>query len=182
MSRYHSIYEQIRTEEDLQLTEALNGEKPWDDDPAGIIEYRKYTFGYEGLSEDEIMDTLHEKYSGGTYADRYGMAWEMMNLGLGDHQAAGDMLEQIRNEMVKGTERQYGYLYQDNPLRVNAMINYAENNTISWTQLIKNLYEERKNWQYESETIKSQMLNELEKRLNRFLDQLGLSQINIKQT
>jgi len=176
----HSIYEKIMETESLQLTEALNGEKPWEQEPGGVVEYRKYVYGYEGLSDDEIMSTLNEKYGGGTLADRYGMASEMLNLGLGDHHALGDTLTQIREEMVKGTESQYGYLNRDNPLRINAMIGYGENTTIGWTQLIKNLYEERKSWKYESETVKNQMLNELEEQLNRLLGQLGLPRVDLK--
>ena len=175
----HSIYEKIREAESLQLTEALNGEKPWEKEPGGLVEYRKYIFGYEGFSDDEIMSALNEKYSGGTLADRYGMAWEMLNLGLGDHQALGNVLAQIREEMVKGTENQYSYLNRDNPLRISAMIGYGENTTIGWTQLIKNLYEERKSWKYESETVKNQMLNELEEQLNRLLGQLGLPRADL---
>lgn len=165
-----SIYEKIRWEEEAQYHEALNGDEPWKTDPGGVRGYLRYVFGYDGLSNDEIMDKLHEKYAGGTLADRYAMAWEMLNMGLGDPIAAGDIMDQVHTEMIKGTERQYGNLFRDNPIRVSAMISYGEGTTISWTQLAKNLVEERQNWRYESETIKKHMLAELETRLDSFLD------------
>lgn len=177
----NSIYEKVRAEESRQLLEANGGEKlnyPPSSDKEGERVWRRYVFGYEGLSDDEIMEKLKEKYSGGTLADRCGMLWEMINLDL-DGGSGWDAIRQIQNEMVKRTEGQYGSLHRDNPIRINAMIGVGENTTINWTQLIQNCYEDRKdNWTYKSEALKQQILMELGDNLNQLLDRLGLSQAN----
>ena len=177
----NSIYVKILEESDRQLVDANGGEKlDYPHDKGGEQEWRRYTFGYEGLSDDEIMEKLNEKYSGGTLADRCGMIWEMWCLDL-DGGGGYDALRQIQNEMVQRTEGQYGHLHRDNPLRVNAMIGVGENTTISWTQLIKNCYDDRKdNWTYRSEELKQQILQELKGNLEQLLDRLGLPQIDLK--
>lgn len=177
----NSVYEKVRAEESRQLLEANGGEKlkyPSSNDREGEREWRRYVFGYEGLSDDEIVDKLNEKYGSGTLADRCGMLWEMICLDL-DGGGGWDAIRQIQNEMAQRTEGQYGHLFRDNPLRVNAMIGVGENTTINWTQLIKNCYEDRKdNWTYKSESLKQQILLMLGDNLNQLLDRLGLSQTN----
>lgn len=177
----NSVYEKVRAEESRQLLEANGGEKlkyPSSNDREGEREWRRYVSGYEGLSDDEIVDKLNEKYGSGTLADRCGMLWEMICLDL-DGGGGWDVIRQIQNEMAQRTEGQYGHLFRDNPLRVNAMIGVGENTTINWTQLIKNCYEDRKdNWTYKSESLKQQILLKLGDNLNQLLDRLGLSQTN----
>ena len=124
------------------------------------------------------MEKLNEKYSGGTLADRCGMIWEMINLDL-DGGGGWDAIRQIQNEMVQRTEGQYGHLFRDNPIRVNAMIGVGENTAISWSQLVKNCYEDRRdNWTYKSEELKQQILMNLEDNLNRLLERLKLTQMD----
>ncbi|MCI9156064.1 MAG: hypothetical protein HFF44_03865 [Lawsonibacter sp.] len=177
----NSIYEKVRSEYDRHWTEATEGrepDRPPASDPEGRKEWKRYTFGYEGLSDDEIMDKLNEKYSGGTLADRCGMIWEMINLDL-DGGGGWDAIRQIQNEMVQRTEGQYGHLFRDNPIRVNAMIGVGENTAISWSQLVKNCYEDRRdNWTYKSEELKQQILMNLEDNLNRLLERLKLTQMD----
>ena len=177
----NSIYEKVRAESNRQVVEANGGEKlDYPHDKEGEQEWRRYIRGYDGLSDDEIMEKLNEKYSGGTLADRCGMIWEMWCLDL-DGGGGYDALRQIQNEMVQRTEAQYGHLHRDNPLRVNAMIGVGENTTISWSQLIKNCYDDRKdNWTYRSEELKQQILQELKGNLEQLLDRLGLPQIDLK--
>lgn len=180
----NSIYEKIRAEESRQILDANGGEKlnyPPSTDKEGEKEWRRYTFGYEGLSDDEIMEKLNEKYSGGTLADRCGMIWEMWNLDLweGGTKGAYYALMQIQNEMVQRTEGQYGHLFRDNPIRVSAMIGVGENTTIGWTQLVQNCFEDRRdNWTYQSETLKQQILQELGDSLNQLLERLKLEQLD----
>lgn len=180
----NSIYEKIRAEESRQILDANGGEKlnyPPSTDKEGEKEWRRYTFGYEGLSDDEIMEKLNEKYSGGTLADRCGMIWEMWNLDLWEDGTKGAYyaLMQIQNEMVQRTEGQYGHLFRDNPIRVSAMIGVGENTTIGWTQLVQNCFEDRRdNWTYQSETLKQQILQELGDSLNQLLERLKLEQLD----
>jgi len=173
----NTIYAKVLEEKERQFLEANGGETlKLPSDPTERKETRRYIYGYdEDLSDEELIAKLNEKYSAGTLKDRCGMAWEMMHLGLIDHHVADATIMQIQNEMVKGTEGQYGYLHRDNPLRVNAMIGCGENTAISWTQLMKNIYAERETWRYENEAIKQQTLFALEEGLNQFLDRLGLS-------
>lgn len=177
----NSIYVKTWKEEARQLEEACGAKKlERPDEHAEKRKFNRYIYGYdEDISDEELLTKIKEKYSAGTLADQCGMAFEMMYIGLLDIHAGDAILMHIQDELVKGTEEQYGYLHRDNPLRVNAMIGYGENNAISWTQLISNLYEERKNWKYESEAVKNQMLNELEEQLNRFLDRLELPRVNL---
>mgnify|MGYP000043401334 CR=1 FL=1 len=176
-----SIYTKVLDEYNQQFVEAKGervSEYPSASDKEGRKEWKRYTYGYEGLSDSEIMEKLNEKYNTGTLADRCGMLWEMINLDL-DGGGGWDAIRQIQNEMVKRTEGQYGSLHRDNPIRINAMIGVGENTTINWTQLIQNCYEDRKdNWTYKSEALKQQILMELGDNLNQLLDRLGLSQAN----
>ena len=68
-------------------------------------------------------------------ADRYGAAWELSNLEI-DGEASGLITMQIYNELAKGTEQQYGHLNRDNPIRINAMIQYARETKASWEILV----------------------------------------------
>jgi len=142
-------------------------------------EFRRYIYGYDKeMSDEDLLAKLNEKYSGGTLKDRCGMTWEMYHLGLIGNHAADAMLMQIQNEMVRGTEGQYGHLFRDNPVRVNAMIAYGEGAEIGWIQMTQSVYAEQKTWRYESEAVKRQALFELEAYLNEFLERLGLSKIS----
>lgn len=182
----NSIYEKVRSECDRHWTEATEGresDRPPASDPEGRKEWKRYTFGYEGLSDDEIMEKLSEKYSGGTLADRCGMIWEMWSLDLWEDGGKGAYyaLMQIQNEMVQRTEGQYGHLHRDNPLRVSAMIGVGENTTINWTQLAQNCFEDRRdNWTYKSEDLKQQILQQLGDSLNRLLERLKLTQMDFE--
>lgn len=179
----NSIYTKVLDEYNQHFVEAKAGRKseyPPASDPEGRKEWKRYTFGYGGLSDDEIMDKLSEKYSGGTLADRCGMLWEMICLDL-DGGGGWDAIRQIQNEMVQRTEGQYGHLFRDNPIRVNAMIGVGENTTINWTQLMKNCFEDRRdNWTYKSEELKQQILQELGDSLNQLLERLKLTQMDFK--
>lgn len=176
----NSIYAKVAEEEIRQSAEAKNGAKlEWPSDPEERAKLKRYLYGYdEDISDEELMEKLGEKYSGGTLVDRWGMAWEMMCLGLIDGVTTHAITTQIENEMVKRTEGQYGHLFRDNPIRVNAMIGAGEGSTISWTQLVKDCFEDRRdNWTYESEELKRQILLELGEQLNQLLDRLRLSQM-----
>ena len=182
----NSIYEKVRSEYDRHWTEATEGresDRPPASDPEGRKEWKRYTFGYGGLSDEEIMEKLSEKYSGGTLADRCGMIWEMWSLDLWEDGGKGAYyaLMQIQNEMVQRTEGQYGHLHRDNPLRVSAMIGVGENTTINWTQLVQNCFEDRRdNWTYKSEDLKQQILQQLGDSLNRLLERLKLTQMDFE--
>ena len=179
----NSIYEQVWKEESRQFNEAANGALiEYPNDPEERTKHNRYTAGYdEDISDEELLAKLQEKYSGGTLADRCGMVMEMMHVHLLDAHTGDAILMQIRNEQVQRTEGQYGRLYRDNPIRVNAMIAVGENTAVGWTQLVKNTYTERENWRYESEEVKRQMLNELEEGLNHFLEYLGLPRTDLKR-
>ena len=182
----NSIYTKVLDEYNQHFVEAKAGRKseyPPASDPEGRKEWKRYTFGYGGLSDDEIMEKLNEKYSGGTLADRCGMIWEMWNLDLWEDGTKGAYyaLMQIQNEMVQRTEGQYGHLFRDNPIRVSAMIGVGENTTIGWTQLVQNCFEDRRdNWTYQSETLKQQILQELGDSLNQLLERLKLEQLDFE--
>ena len=182
----NSIYTKVLDEYNQPFVEAKAGRKseyPPASDPEGRKEWKRYTFGYGGLSDDEIMEKLNEKYSGGTLADRCGMIWEMWNLDLWEDGTKGAYyaLMQIQNEMVQRTEGQYGHLFRDNPIRVSAMIGVGENTTIGWTQLVQNCFEDRRdNWTYQSETLKQQILQELGDSLNQLLERLKLEQLDFE--
>lgn len=177
----NSIYEKVRSIELQHIKEATEGKEsdyPPASDPEGRKEWQRYTFGYGGLSDDEIMDKLSEKYSGGTLADRCGMIWEMWCMDM-DGGGGYSAIMQLQNEMVQRTEGQYGHLHRDNPIRVSAMIGVGENTAIDWTQLMKNCFEDRRdNWTYKSETLKQQILQELGDGLNQLLERLKLEQLD----
>ena len=86
---------------------------------------------------------------------------------------------QIQTEMIRATEGQYGYLYRDNPIRVNAMLSYGKNNSISWTQLVRNLMAERSTWTYDTDHDRQRVLRELDHCLNDFLEQMGLARTKL---
>ena len=73
----NSIYEKVWNEMSRQFSEANNGEhlqRP--SDPAEEMRFNRYIHGYdEDSSDEELLEKISEKYSGGTLADRCGMAW-----------------------------------------------------------------------------------------------------------
>jgi len=176
-----SIYNKIRWETHRQISEA-SGEQDLrlSDEAMRQKDVRRYIYGYDkGISDEELMAKLNERYRGGTLKDRCGMAWEMFHLGLIDHFAADAVLMQVQTELVKGTEGRYGDLFRDNPIRVNAMIAYGEGTPIGWTDLARNIYAERRTWRYESEELRQQELASLQEYLNRLLECLGMSKISL---
>ena len=122
-----SIYARISAEQKRQLEETLEV-CPWDLPSDAKHEFQKYMLGYEGLSDDEIRAKVSEKYSGRTLADRYGALWELDRMGLDDG-AAPMMMGQIEWEMRNASIRRYG------TVSAAAMISYASDTTVSWTQL-----------------------------------------------
>lgn len=134
-------------------------------------ERAKYVFGYGGLSDSEIRSMVNEKYNGGTLEDKCGALQELMSMEL-DEGAGPYMLNQIQREMVQGTEAKYGNLFRDNPLRVNAMISYATNTTMNWTQLARSTMQYYTNSTYGSEDAKSEFLANLGSNLDKFLDNM----------
>ncbi len=99
------------------------------------VEFRA-SYGYENLSDDEIRMKVSERYSGGTLEQRYAAAWELLNFNI-DRDAAGDIMWNIHDEMMKSTEAQYGYLHRDNPIRIKAMFANADKTSVSWGRLVK---------------------------------------------
>ena len=95
-----------------------------------------------------------------------------------DSKAAGLFLNiQVDIEMRKGTEREYGHLHTDNPIRINAMIAYAKGNQISWQGLCSGLMEEMQTHTFKTvdvspEEAKRLRLAEIEDCLLDFLEKL----------
>lgn len=172
----NSVYGQIRDEAVKQVLEACPGfEFPMQGEARK--EYQRYVWGYEGMSEDEIRAVVLQKNNGGTLADIIASAQELDNLGI-DMEAFGLLSLQIRQEMMNGTERDYGYLSDDNPIRINAMIAYAKGYQISWRSLAHNLLEESathtfKRADMSQEEAKRVALAEMESCLTEFLTKIG---------
>lgn len=131
----HSVYACVHKEASKIYGEVMEGQPEISLSELGQL--TRYRMGYEGLSDDEIRTKINEKYSRGTLIDRYSAAWDLMNLEIDSH-ASYTIMMQIQNELVKGTEQQYGYLDRDNPIRANAMIQYARGTTMSWETLTYN--------------------------------------------
>jgi len=139
----------------------------------------RYVRGYEKLSEDEIREKVAEQYSNGTLVDRYSAAEDLHAMGI-DLKATWEIAHQIQQEMIKGTEAKYGHLFRDNPLRINAMISYAQGTKMSWSQLAKNKinaarteYVYHASGELSAEEVKSRYLAELEECLGNFLQNMG---------
>ncbi len=172
----NSVYGQIREEATKQVMEACPGFAfPMKGEERK--EYQRYVWGYEGMSEDEIRTSVLEKYDGGTLADKIAILHELSNLGI-DSKAAGLFLNiQVDIEMRKGTEREFGHLHTDNPIRINAMIAYAKGNQISWQGLCSGLLEETQTHTFKSidmspEEAKRVALAEMESCLTEFLTKI----------
>jgi len=189
----NSIYTRITDERHNQIEEAFNSciEKG----PDGRTLYResglkidssepeacylqRYLRGYENLSEDEIREKVAEQYSNGTLVDRYSAAMDLHSMGI-DEKATWEIGSQISQEMIKGTEAKYGHFSRDNPLRINAMISYAQGTKMSWSQLAKNRIEcvqthtFKPSGELSAEEVKSRYLAELEECLGNFLQNMG---------
>lgn len=169
-----SIYDKIIQENENQIKNIIS--QPFSHKTPMRWENTKYILGYDGLSDDEIRAKVNEKYSGGTLADRCGALHELDDMGLDDG-AAPWMMIQIEQEMVQGTEGKYGRLSRENPLRVNAMIEYATGTKMNWTQLAQATMEFASNSTCKQlgltdEEAKRQFLTELEPKLDKFLDQM----------
>ncbi len=129
----NSVYAHVYEEASKIYGEVMKGQPKIQLSELG--ELTRYRNGYEGLSDDEIRAKVNEKYSRGTLIDRYAAALELSNLRI-DDEASGFVTMQIYNELVKGTEQQYGYLDRDHPIRRNAMLQYARGTTMSWKTLV----------------------------------------------
>lgn len=172
----NSIYSKIMDEKDQQIFDAVGGELV-SSNKNDLIKYHKYIGGYDGLTDDEIVARINEKYSGGTLADRSGALWELRSLDLIDSDAAWAMQRELRYSMIDATEGRYGHLWRDNPVRVNAMIEYASGARMNWTQLVRATMITASNGTYEqlgksNEEVKRQYLKELEGSLDEFLDRM----------
>ena len=172
----NSVYGQIRDEAVKQVMEACPG-FAFPMKGEARKEYQRYVWGYEGMSEDEIRAVVLQKNNGGTLADIIAASQELANLGI-DMEATGLLSLQIRQEMMNGTERDYGHLSDDNPIRIDAMIAYAKGYQISWRSLAHNLLEESathtfKRADMSQEEAKRVALAEMESCLTEFLTKIG---------
>lgn len=171
----NSVYGRIRDEGTKQALEACEGFS-FPRQGKERVEFQRYVWGYDGMTEDEIRTAILEKYSGGTLADKMAAVQELGNLGI-DSKAAGLLSLQFDIEMRKGTEREFGHLHTDNPIRINAMIAYANGNQISWQGLCSGLLEETQTHTFKSidmspEEAKRLYLAEMEDCLMGFLGKL----------
>lgn len=172
----NSIYTKIKDENSRQIQDAVGGELKFSSEKERL-NYLQYICGYDGLTDDEMVARINEKYSGGTLADRSGALWELSSLGLIDSHAAGAMQREMRYSMIDATEGRYGHLWRDNPVRVNAMIEYASGARMNWTQLARATMITASNGTYEqlgksNEEVKRQYLEELQGSLDEFLDRM----------
>ncbi len=171
----HSVYNRIRTEAMEEAEKALGDyHLPMQHDEYNA--YLRYVWGYDGMTEDEIRAAVLEKYKNGTLADRLSATTELFAVNI-DRRACALLGMQFNNEMRKGTEHEYGYLHTDNPIRINAMIEYAKGNTISWRGLAHGLLEEMKTHEFKSvdmtpEEAKRIYLAEMEDCFTDFLNRL----------
>ena len=171
----NSVYGRIRDEGTKQVLEACEGFS-FPMRGKERAEFQRYVWGYDGMTEDEIRTSILEKYNSGTLADKMAAAQELSNLGI-DSKAAGLLSLQFDIEMRKGTEREFGHLHTDNPIRINAMIAYAKGNQISWQGLCSGLLEETQTHTFKSidmspEEAKRLHLAEMEDCLMDFLEKL----------
>ena len=181
----YSIYNRIHAEAIEESEEALGDyhlPRQHDDYNA----YLRYVWGYDGMTEDEIRAAVLEKYSGGTLADRLSAVTELDAMNI-DRQACALLSTQFNIEMRKGTEREYGHLHTDNPIRINAMIAYAKGNQISWQGLCNGLMEEMQTHTFKSidmspEEAKRLYLAEMEDCLMDFLERLEHAERNMKES
>lgn len=171
----YSIYNRIHAEAIEESEEALGDyHLPQQHDECNA--YLRYVWGYDGMTEDEIRTAVLEKYSGGTLADRLSAVTELDAMNI-DRQACAQLSTQFNIEMRKGTEREYGHLHTDNPIRINAMIAYAKGNQISWQGLCNGLLEETQTHTFKSidmspEEAKRLCLAQMEDCLTDFLERL----------
>ena len=173
----NTVYGRIREEASIQAVEACEGFS-FPMQGKERAEFQRYVWGYDGMTEDEIRAAVHEKYDGRTLADKIAILQELSNMGI-DREAAGLFLNiQVDIEMRKGTEREYGHLHTDNPIRINAMIAYAKGNQISWQGLCSGLMGEMQTHTFKTvdvspEEAKRLRLAEIEDILMKFLDKIG---------
>lgn len=172
----NTIYQKIQDEEARQCMES--GAYPEHMSSAEMSRMFRYRMGYENLSDDEIREKISERYNSGALTDRWAAAWELMNCDI-DGYAAAKITHQIVVEMEQGTEAQYGRLFRDNPVRIDAMVAYAKNTKMNWTQLTNHMLEAAANGTYydekghASEALKNKALAELEACMSEFLEHMN---------
>lgn len=171
----NTVYGRIREEASIQAVEACEGFS-FPMQGKERAEFQRYVWGYDGMTEDEIRAAVLEKYEGKTLADKMAILQELANMGI-DNESIGLIGLQFDVEMRKGTEREYGHLHTDNPIRINAMIAYAKGNQISWQGLCSGLMEEMQTHTFKTvdvspEEAKRLRLAEIEDCLLDFLEKL----------
>lgn len=89
---------------------------------------------YDGMSDQEVIAAVKEKYNSGTFVDRANIVWELENLGLfkGD---ASVVIKSMRKHLigqVGGITDEFGMM---DPFHEDRLQNLAFNTKVSWGQI-----------------------------------------------
>lgn len=96
---------------------------------------------YSGMSDDEIVKAVNQKYSGGTMVDRAGALWELNCVGLGNGRA-GTVIRAMHESLVQrvgGTKDIAGL--ELSPFQQSRIYSLAASTKVSWGQVAQMMKE-----------------------------------------